>query len=337
MLGYHLSSLLLFITLNSLVNVQPADLRIGAEASIVADADRTACADPVASNIIFKSTDAGQSWMDISSGLPADFQVSNFYAGEAELYLGAGKGIYCSDRGLMTPVWKELNAVKPNSTFVPAGNSGVFAFSYNGGFFRKLHGTDFWMQEFSSFTEKSLRTVYESNDGAVFIGCDNGLFKSTDQGATWKQVIEYGWVMRIVESDGVMLCQSQGGIQRSTDGGDNWEVVLNEGGVGIAVEVIENGFAAINFNTSSESRRIRVSYDGGTSWQAIDKGIPASLSIASIKQVGKYFFCGHPDGIFRSADNGKSWELLWPSIGEKVFNLEVVDGVIYAVAMDGGC
>lgn len=113
--------------------------------------------------------------------------------------------------------------------------------------------------------------------------------------------------------------------------------MLNEGGVGIAVEVIENGFAAINFNTSSESRRIRVSYDGGTSWQAIDKGIPASLSIASIKQVGKYFFCGHPDGIFRSADNGKSWELLWPSIGEKVFNLEVVDGVIYAVAMDGGC
>lgn len=68
-----------------------------------------------------------------------------------------------------------------------------------------------------------------------------------------------------------------------------------------------------------------------------NKGLPASLSIASIVEVGEYFFCGHPTGIFRSSDKGKTWKLLFPSIGSKVFNLSVSGNVIYAVPKDGGC
>ncbi|MBK9737638.1 MAG: hypothetical protein IPO92_22870 [Saprospiraceae bacterium] len=124
---------------------------------------------------------------------------------------------------------------------------------------------------------------------------------------------------------------------RSTDGGENWDVVVSEGGVGIAAEVINGGFAAITYNTESKTRRVRTSYDGGKTWQAIDAGLPPHALIASIKEVGKYFFCGHPDGIFRSADKGKSWALLLPSIGKKVFNLSISDKVIYAVPRDGGC
>lgn len=66
--------------------------------------------------------------------------------------------------------------------------------------------------------------------------------------------------------------------------------MISEGGVGIAVERIKGGFAAITFNTASETRRVRTSYDGGKTWQPIDAGLPASLSIASIIEVGDYFF-----------------------------------------------
>ena len=143
--------------------------------------------------------------------------------------------------------------------------------------------------------------------------------------------------MKLVESNGVLMATSQGGIIRSTDDGENWNCVLNEGGVGIAVERINGGFAAITYNTESETRRVRTSYDGGKTWQPIDAGLPASLSIASIIQVGEYFFCGHPTGIFRSSDKGKTWKLLLPSIENKVFNLFVSGNVIYAIPRDGGC
>jgi photosystem II stability/assembly factor-like uncharacterized protein len=143
--------------------------------------------------------------------------------------------------------------------------------------------------------------------------------------------------MKFVESNGVLLATSQRGIIRSTDGGENWDRVISEGGVGIAIESIKGGFAAITYNTTSETRRVRTSYDGGKTWQAIDAGIPASLSIASIIQVGKNFFCGHPKGIYRSSNKGKTWKLLLPAIEGKVFNLSVSGNVIYAIPRSGGC
>jgi photosystem II stability/assembly factor-like uncharacterized protein len=133
------------------------------------------------------------------------------------------------------------------------------------------------------------------------------------------------------------MATSQKGILRSTDDGENWDCVLNEGGVGIAIEPIKDGFAAITYNTESETRRVRTSYDGGNTWQAIDAGLRPDMSIASIVQVGNYFFCGHPDGIFRSSDKGRTWKLLLPSVESKVFNLFVSGDVIYAIPRSGGC
>ena len=143
--------------------------------------------------------------------------------------------------------------------------------------------------------------------------------------------------MKLVESNGILMATSQSGILRSTDDGENWDLVINEGGVGIAVECIKGGFAAITYNTMSKTRRVRTSYDGGKTWEPIDADLPASLSITSIVQVGEYFFCGHPNGIFRSSDQGKTWKLLFPSKWNKVFNLSVSGDVIYAIPRDGGC
>ncbi len=295
------------------------------------------CVKPVANNIIFQSADGGQTWQDISAGLPEGLQAQRFFASDDELFLGAENGDYYSSTAAMTPVWDKENSLNPQSIIVSAGSAGVFALSYSSGFSQKLNGTDIWMPMFTNFKERSLHNVFEAKDGAIFIGCENGLFKSSDGGTTWRQVVENGWVYHIVESNGVLLCTNQGGILRSTDGGENWDVVIYEGGVGIAVEVIEGGFAAITYNTKSEARRIRTSTDGGKSWHAIDAVLPPSMLISSIKQVDEYLLCGHPDGIFRSADKGKTWELLKPSIGKKVFNLSVSGKVVYAVAMDGGC
>jgi hypothetical protein len=45
-----------------------------------------------------------------------------------------------------------------------------------------------------------------------------------------------------------------GSRSRSTDDGENWNCVLNEGGVGIAVERINGGFASITANTQLMGR-----------------------------------------------------------------------------------
>jgi photosystem II stability/assembly factor-like uncharacterized protein len=292
-------------------------------------------------DIVFKSTDGGQTWQDISEGLPENLpgdglRRDDFFANESGLYLRAGNGIYHSKPNSSAPFWKKEIFPDEHSSIAP-GKAGIFAYHWDGQFLQKINGTKAWSPVYTDFHVKEIRTVFETAGGSVFIGSESGLFKSANGGKTWKRVYAGGWVLKLVESNGVLMATSQSGILRSTDGGENWDRVLHEGGVGIAVEPIEGGFAAITANTRLMARTVRASYDGGKTWQPIDVGLPADLLTASIVQVGRYFFCGHPAGIFRSSDNGNTWELLLPSIGNKVFNLSVSGNVIYAIPTSGGC
>jgi hypothetical protein len=147
-----------------------------------------------------------------------------------------------------------------------------------------------------------------------------------------------------VESEGVILGTGSKGIMRSTDNGEHWEWVISEGGVGIAVERINGGFAAIAFNSGIQARRIQISMDGGETWEAIDAGLRPALSISSIKQIGKYLICGHPDGIFRSSDMGKTWNLVHLNFDDtfnifdkKVYKIYVSGSVLYAMENNMGC
>lgn len=326
--------------------------------------------------MVFKSIDGGQTWQDVSKGLPElaknNYSVGRdaFFAHDNGFWLTAENGIYHSNPNSATPYWsKELLPAEHSS--IASGKTGLYAFNYWGGILQRANGTSTWSPVYTNFQYKKIRSIFETTEATVFIGSDYGLFKSVDNGKTWKQVYAGGGVGKLVESNAVLVATSSKGIIRSADAGENWELAISEGGVGIDVARIEGGFAAISFSTASHTRRIRTSYDGGKTWQPIDAGLPgqtiiesilrpfnagnpvqgstdsvwhsnqtdlpAQAFITSIIQVGESFFCGHPDGIFKSSDKGKTWKLLLPSIENKVFKLFVSGNVIYAIPQNGGC
>lgn len=307
---------------------------------------------------VFKSTDGGQTWQDISEGLPEIEQPVIFFAGESDLYLQVKNVMYRSNSNLISPVWEKENVPDPKKASIAFNRSGIMAFNYKGQIYQKKSATGTWSPIHTNFNKHSMRTIFETSDGTVFLGYDHGLYKSTDKGKNWKQVQNEGWVMNIVESEGVLLATGQKGIMRSTDNGEHWQWVINEGGVGIAIERIEGGFAAISCNTKTESRRVRISLDRGKTWQAIDEGLRPTLSISSIKQVGKYLILGHPDGIFRTSDRGKTWKSVHSGVDEQVdkkefkfvptwntqvsepgnvFKIFVSGNAMYAVVVSAGC
>jgi photosystem II stability/assembly factor-like uncharacterized protein len=312
------------------------------------DSTRTAPFGPVAKidkmpvNIVYKSADGGQTWQDISAGLPETDQPVTFFAGESDLYLHVKNAMYRSKANLKMPVWEKENVPDLQSeSFWPATTiafnpSGIMAFNYEGGMYQKKLATATWLPIHQNFKKHALRTTFEAANGALFLGYDHGLYKSNDKGKNWKQV-QKGMVMNVVEYKGVLIATSQSGIMRSTDNGEHWQEVINEGGVGIAVERIDGGFAAISYNTKTESRGVHISLDLGKTWQAIDAGLPPSSFITSIKQVGNYLICGHPDGIFRSSDMGKTWTKVHTGVDAKVFSIYVSGNVLYAVAGNTGC
>jgi photosystem II stability/assembly factor-like uncharacterized protein len=288
-------------------------------------------------SMVIKSTDGGQSWQDISEGLPGDKLEGSLFVNDAGFYLRTGNYIYHNKPNNKAPFWEKEIFPDEYSNIAP-GKSGMFAYNYHLGQFRqKINGSGQWSPVYGNFELKGIIDVVETARGSVFIVCDRGrgLFRSTDNGKNWKEVTRGVWKM--VESNGVLVANSINGIIRSTDDGATWEPVISEGDMGVDLAPIDGGFAAITFNRQSETRRVRTSSDGGKTWQAIDAGLPPGMKISSIIQVGENFFCGHPDGIYRSSDKGKTWKLLLPSIEGKVFYLSVSGNVIYAIPSAGGC
>ncbi len=304
---------------------------------------------PTATNIILQSKDGGQTWQDISLDLPENGEPQDFFAGESDVYLRLKNSMYHSKSNSATPVWEKANVPDPGKASIVFNRSGVMAYNYAGEVYKKVPVTGTWMQIYQDFKKHSMRTIFETSNGTLFLGFDSGLYKSADKGKSWKQVQSEGWLGNFVESEGVLMGTGQKGIMRSTDNGEHWEWVISEGGVGIAVERIDGGFAAISYNTRTQSRRIRISLDSGKTWSAIDESIQPLLyipsfngfsdaaSISSIKQMGNYFICGHPTGILLSGDKGKTWKVVHKGVDQKVFKVFASGNTLYAVLMNMGC
>ena len=289
----------------------------------------------VAKNVIFQSVDSGKTWQDISTGLPANLENTELFVNNNGLYFYSEKEMYHRNANVMAPSWKKEYAVNKLGN-VSVCKSGLYTVTYGGKISKFDSKTNIWSPVFTNFGKSTLRTIFETQKNTFLIGTDGGLFRSTDNGKNWKNVLE-GWVIKAVESKGVLVATSQKGIVRSTDDGATWQNVIHEGGVGIDVAIINGGFAAISYNAQSKTRRVRTSYDTGKTWQAIDAGLPPHDLTANILEVDNKLFVGHPKGIYKSADNGKSWTLISPAIDDKVFNLYVSGKAIYAVPRAGGC
>ena len=303
----------------------------------------------VDSLIVFKSTDGGQIWQDISKGLPnavkdnygAGRNVS--FADDNGIYLTYGNGLYHSKTNATDPFWTKENFPDSQPRYfgehasITPGKTGIFAYNTDGHFLQKINGTSKWSPIYTNFHQKRVRSVFESVVGSIFICSDYGLFKSINSGKTWKRVYTGGGVYKVVESTGVLMAISAIGIIRSTDDGENWDFVINQERRGFGVESIKGGFAVIFYPTATETRKVRTSYDGGKNWQSIDEGLPVNEGITSIIHVGENFFCSNSKGILRSSDKGKTWKLILPSIGKKIFNLSVSGNVIYAIPRNRGC
>src|SRR5215208_6799639 len=236
--------------------------------------------------IVFRSTDGGQTWQDISKGLPENLREdgirgNSLFANDKGLFLRVGNGLYHITPNATAPFWtKEIFSDEHSS--IASGKSGIFAYNYWGVNLKKTNGTSIWSPIFENFQEPRIRSVFETAGGTIFIGTDRGLFKTDNSGKTWKHVHAGGLVGNLVESNGVLLATSLRRIIRSTDNGENWAVVISDSSVAFDVKPIKGGFAAITASSESGTRSLRTSYDAGKSWQPIDASIQGKVVSDSI-------------------------------------------------------
>lgn len=299
---------------------------------------------PPREKILLQSNDRGQSWQDISAGLPSGVEPERLFALEDIVFLGGQSGFYSSMTGHKAPEWEKEILPDEKITSLYPGHTGLYAYGLGSGFFLNMQGSGIWIPINNLFKGKAVNTFLETSDGSVLIGSDNGIFKSTDGFKTWRQVCEGDLIYKLAESDGLLIAQGVKGMLRSTDHGEQWESVNAENGSAIKTVFIKGGIAAIFIDQAKSSTQVNeygmrnnllASYDQGVTWKHLDDHFPSVRNIYDIEEAGEYLFCSLDTGIYRSIDQGKTWELVFPAKNKERFELMVTGNTIFAMLAQG--
>jgi len=315
--------------------------------------------DSIATGIVFKSIDGGETWSDVSEGLPQKFDPRAVFADNTELLLGSENGIF-RKRTSPESTWKKDQFMNEKVLRIFKSSTSEFIFSYETGIFQKIGNTGFWIPALYGLKDMFLMCVLETQNGDILVGTDKGMYKSIDKGKIWKKVFNHEIVYSLVENDNIILGGTNVGLIRSTNNGEHWENVLNEDEPTFIVKYIQGNFVAVSKGKkigacagqlpAGSANTLRHSNDGGKTWYHMDEYLTPYLykhkisnnqsqvrKISDIEQYQNYIFTSIDKGVYRSADFGKTWELVLPSMENSHFDIAVSGNTIYAVKLFDGC
>jgi photosystem II stability/assembly factor-like uncharacterized protein len=172
---------------------------------------------------IYSSTDNGDSWSEMNTGL-TNKSVHAITIDGSNLYAGTSGGVFLStDNGAS---WEATNTGLTELYIwaFAVGDTNLFTGTMSGVFRLKNDGTR-WTDVTSELTSTIIRAL-AIRDTYIFAGAyDRGVFRSTDNGDTWIEAREgmySGYVRTLAIKDTILFAGSWGGVFVSTDNASNW-------------------------------------------------------------------------------------------------------------------
>ncbi len=257
---------------------------------------------------IYRTTDGGDTWSQVALGLPhhrfLSVEVSPAFESDSTVFAGAHGMVYGSTDGGNN--WEQLNGGK----YLSDGRVEALAVSHAFG-----------------------------SDGTLFAGASiGGILRSTDEGASWKQVHRAAPIRNVRAvapapdfgaDPTVFLAPSGGGVLKSTDGGRRWVQVdagLAEGAIqewvlpdvwSIAVSPAFGEDAVVFLGSSNGVFR---STDAGDEWLQVPGGgrdvTTPAVAVSPAYEADSTVFAGTFDGVFRSTDGGETWRRTSEGLGD---------------------
>ena len=206
---------------------------------------------------------------------------------------------------------------------IDAMNNIVLASSYQDGLAISTDTGENWFA--TSFQPGS--GVAITNSGYLFaLGPGSYLYRSTDIGTNWTICtnIQFSNALKIVVSEsGYLYIACFQGVYRSTDSGDTWTLQNS----GLVIEGSSH-YAKINISSNgtlvaTTSSGVYKSTNNADSWFPIRSVGAGNLAVNSVGYVYADIYRGDPylsiDTLYRTTNNGVSWEALKPWRGLLIF------------------
>jgi len=260
----------------------------------------------------YRSTNSGGSWTEVNTGLargmPMDVVWPAVSVGD-ELFFGTSEGVFKSDDGGES--WTTVNFGLPEYQYIDGLaviGSVVFAMTSDGLYRTVDRGLEWVRVDLGVPALGGFETMAQLGE-VLFVGTDRGIYKSTDRGASWSKIeidarANQLWSLSAGESklcaqyEYVLFVISQQGGRWVAERSSNLELQCASDGAsleGPLVDAYRTGFEQLISSAAS-----RTVFDRGM----IDD------SLEELYAIGGHLYADTGDGLFRSIDDGETWEAL---------------------------
>lgn len=259
---------------------------------------------------LLTSGGSGSSFWQKTNGPARGFIRSLLITPDNHIFAGTdSSGVYrSSNRGLS---WQQAGLDSlPIYSLALSPDQKVYAGSNNGMIYRSGDLGDSWTPISVSSSNPGIFEIEFGLQGQIFLGTNEGMFGSTDQGMTW-EAVDFGVgsvqvATLLVSPEGVIYAGTEDhGILVSTDTAASWSQT-NTGLASPTITSLARNSDGHIFAGTSDMGVFR-SIDAGQHWTAVNTGL-GNLQVLSIAiNSMRHLFAGTRSGVFRSGSNGFQW------------------------------
>jgi photosystem II stability/assembly factor-like uncharacterized protein len=168
-----------------------------------------------------------------------------------------------------------------------------------------------------------------------------GLFKSNDEGATWRIVglrkQHVTSVMVDPNPAGNVVAITAAGAFKSSDGGANWQAFGKGAALRSGTVVTDPRSPETVYGAGEDG--VAKSTDGGRTWRSASNGLVSTMigSLVLASGSSKVLYAGVWQGVFKSANGGRTWRLTnGGMVKRSVLALAAGTDAVYAGTLGSG-
>lgn len=273
--------------------------------------------------IVAFSTDKGLTWKPLNDGLPENTQASFIDKKDNELILATdNQGIFITENNKSK--WKNIGHDLPTSkinALQPADND-IYVGLYRQGIFKSSDNGSSWQPLNEGLPNLNVQAIVKVNENLI-VGTNIGIFKTQNGLKNWKQKSLNIQILSLSKFEGKIIAGASTGVLLSMDKGETWKQIHTEGAIHYTA-FIDNTIYAMYI-----SGEVFMSKDLGNTWTKFNYSPNHRAYIYELTNIGDDLLMSNSYGLFKSTDNGKSWDNYFKEERFIFFDFLVVDNIVY--------